>query len=165
MKQILRGRIEKGSQEVALAAIMLALFFVFRTCRVVVIPGVLMVDLSAIPIYTAATFLSWYYTPLFAVSTLYGGSNPLPVFTWFFGMQVVFFTSKIVPEKWVPYLPALGNISSAPVYAVLLHVSGLMPLSIYLVTGFPVALTFYSATAFLGGLAIWKTLRRLGVLE
>ena len=152
------------TKEAALAAVMLALFFVVRTFKIPVVPGVFLIDLSPTFVYTAAAILSWPYTLVFALSNLYLGSNIFPALAHIVGTQVVFFLSKTVPKKWIPHIIVTGPIVSIPTYGIILHVIGWMNFQVYLMAcGIPAVLIIM--TTYIGGLVMWRVLRSFDVID
>ena len=102
--KFLRGYIKNRTKEIVLATILLALFFMTRSFKIQLIPGIFLLDLSGVFIYTAAAVLSWYYTVVFSLATMYGGSNFVVGVAWFLGCQIVFFLSKYVRVKRIPFV-------------------------------------------------------------
>lgn len=161
--KLLKGYVKNRTKEAALAAVLLALFFVVRTYKMTIIPGVLILDFSAAVIYSAVSILSWPYTLVFSLSTLYGGSNVFACVAFIVGSQVVFFLSKLAKEEWVSHTPVFGQVSIL-VYGLLLHFTGGMNLGVFF-TLFALPLTVSLFTTYFGGLMFWKIIRRFGVID
>ena len=161
--KLLQGYVENRTKEAALAAIMLALFFVTRTYKITINPA-FSIDFAGAVIYSAASVLSYPYTILFSLSTLYLGSNMVVTLAFFLGSQAVFFLSRVVGEKWVPHTVGVGQLVSLPSYGLLLHFLGLMDFRVYII-GCGIPALICAITAYIGGLLFWKTFRGLGVIE
>ena len=154
---------ENRTKEAALAAMMLALFFVTRTYKIQLIPGAFLIDFSGAVIYSAASLLSWPYIFVFAFSTFYLGSNLFSGVAMFFGCQAVFFISKSVSEIRRQYTVVSGQIVGYPVYGLLMHFTGLIDFKTFLVVG-AVPILVNSITTTVGGLLIWGVLRRFEIV-
>lgn len=164
MKKILQGRVENRTKEVALAAMMLALFFLVRSFKIPLTP-VLGVDFSGAVILTAPLIFSWPYTLVFPLASLYNSAHPLCIVGWLVGTQTVFFLSRTKRKKWIPHGPLLLGAVVAPLgTGVAMHATGVMNFYVYLtVIAIPVVL--YLIATYVGGIVIWTVLRRLKVVE
>jgi len=161
--KLLEGYMENRTKEAALAAIMLALFFVTRNFKIQITP-IIGFGLSAIWINTAASIFSWPYTVVFSLSTLYGGSSILALPSWFVGTQITFFLSKLVRRKWAKYTPVFGEIAGTLTYVLILGYLGTINPIVFLAT-IAVGQVVACSVAFAGSLVIWKTIRMLGIIE
>ena len=167
-RRLFSGRIKNKTKEVALAAIFMALFFVTRNFKIQVTP-VFAVTLSSIWVNTAASLFSWGWTVAFPLATIYGGSTIYAFLSWFVGTQVVFFLSKIVttisPNRTMPYVCAvlIGELAGWIAYGAILGIVGLSDLRGYFIST-AVGEVLYVVSAFVGSLAIWKIVRRLGIV-
>lgn len=161
-KTLLSGYIPNRTKEAVLASIMLALFFVARTYKIQVIPGLFLFDFSFIFMYTSASLFSWPYTLLFSMSSVYLASIPLlGGFCNFLGIQAVYFISRKVG---LSYGLVLGHLTGLSSYGVALHLLGLMDFRVYLLAcGVPALICVLST--YVGGRVIWSVLRRLGAVE
>lgn len=161
--KLLQGYVENRTKEAALAAIMLALFFVARTFKIQVSPA-FGFDFAASVIFSAASVLSWPYTVLFSLSVLYRGTTPFTVLSFFAGTQATFFLRKVVKDEWAHHTVTFGTVVAAPGYGVILHLLGLMNIRTYfIVSGIPVLLAI--AATYVGGGAIWLAFRRFGIVD
>jgi len=161
--KVLQGYVENRTKEAALAAMLIALFFVTRTYKVQVVPGFAGIDFSGAVIFTAASMLSWPYIFIFTLANIYNVSNIFLLAFVFSGSQVVFFLSKSVGEKWAPHIPAFGQIGGLPLYLFLMHVTGLIDFRVYLAVC-AVPLAIYISTNYVGGLLIWKVVKGFGII-
>ncbi len=162
-RKYLQGYVENRTKEAALAAIMMALFFVARTYKIQVLPFFLL-DLTGSFIFTSASLFSWPYTLIFSGITFYQASNPIAVVAYLVGTQTIFSLTKIFDPKWSKYLPFTGEVTGWLAYGVLLKYAGTMAFRPYLVlTAFPQLIC--TVTTYAGGLLIWRWLRRFGFFE
>lgn len=163
-KRLLSGRIENKTKEAALAATLLTLFFLVRSFKIPLVPGVFLLDFSGAVIYTAALIFSWPYTLIFSLSNVYLGSNLFGILGWFVGTQTVFFLSKIVNRKLVPHIMVSGAVAGPISYGLVMHAAGMMDFRVYLATCTIPALLHALAT-YVGGMVLWAALRRFEIVE
>jgi len=160
---ILKGRIENKTKEAALAAMFIALFIVTKTFRIQV-TSVFALDFAGAILYTASTVVSWPYTLVFTLATLYQGSTIFAILAWFPGLQAAFFISKIVDRKWVKHIPVLGLLVSLPFAAATLHFGGIMDFRVWIAVC-SVPSLFTCITVYIGGRLIWRVLEIFQVIE
>lgn len=162
--KVLQGYVENRTKEAALAAILLALYFVTKNTKIQVTP-ILGLDFSGAIILTSASILSWPYTILFSLLPLYLGSSPIfNIISFFVGTQTVFFLSKMVKKEWSQYTPILGQVTGFPTFGLLLHTTGMMDFRVFMVVQ-AIPILICCLTTFFGGLVIWKSLGRFNIFD
>lgn len=150
------------TKEAALAAMMVTLFFVSRTFSIPV--GGFLLDFSGAIIFTAASVLSWPYTLIFSLSTIYRGSNIFGVIFWFTGTQSVFLLTKLLNKKWSPHIPVFGQPGGVFFYAYAMQIAGFMDALVFFAS-YGIPLLISCVTTYFGGLLIWGVLRRFEVID
>jgi len=161
--KLLEGYVENRTQEAALAAMMLALFFVTRTFKIQISPA-FGFDFVPAVIFSASTILSWPYTVLFSLSVLYKGTTPLTVLSFFIGTQVAFFLRKAFKDEWAHHAVTIAGIISAPSYGVILHLAGMMDIRAFFAVATVSILISNIATA-VGGKIFWVAFRRFNIVD
>lgn len=162
--KLLEGYVKNRTKEASLAAMMIALYFVTKPYKLQVVPGVMALDLSGTIILTSASIFSWPYTLVFSFMHLYMGSSPFAVISWLVATNTVFFLSKMVKKEWRQYTPIFGQITGFPAMGLVLHLAGVMNFRVYAVT-MPLPILVASLGTFIGGLFVWKLLRRFNILD
>ena len=157
--KILRGYVENRTKETALAAMMLALFFVSRTFTIPL--GLVTIDFSGAIIMSAASALSWPFTIVFSLATFYLGSNVFGTMAFLVGTQIAFFTAKSVRRSLVPHTPGVGTLAGMLTYGLLLHSSGIMSFSVYVIA-LSIPIVFACVSTYLGGLLFWRAFKYIG---
>jgi len=161
--KMLEGYVKNRTKETALAAILIALFFVVRSFKIMLTP-VFGVGLGATIIFAATSILSWPYTIVFSFASSYRSATIFTGLAYLAGTQVVFFLSKAVGMKRARYVPVVGDIIAIAVYGWLISVAGLQNMWIFLV-GLGIVFIIDFVVVCLGGLLFWKLFTRFGIVE
>ena len=161
-RKILQGHIENRTKEVALVAVMLALFFIARNLKIQVTPHVGF-SFAPIIIQVTAAIVSWPYTILLSFAPLYRGSSPLAVIGWFAGTQATFFLTKLV-RKRSPLIPVIGDLVVWVVYGMVFQIVGLMGLGVFLTSSI-VPQILCTVSILVGAPLVWKSLEVLNCID
>lgn len=161
--KLLEGYVKNRTKEAALAAMLMALFFVGRTFKIQILPFFLL-DISGIIVFTAASVFSWPYTIIFSLVTLYQGSTIFMFPAFIIGTQVTFILSRLVGKKWAAHTPVFGDLTCCISNGIILHVVGILDFRAFIMISWSVIL-LYLITTYAGGRLIWAALRRFEIVD
>lgn len=160
--KLLEGYVKNRTKEASIAAVYMALFFVFRTFNVPI--PFFHWSLALTPVFAAASFLSWPYTIVFSLATNYGASTPFACIAIFIGSQFIFFTSKLVGKNRAQHITLVGHATSYLAYGLILQYLGMADARIWLVM-YAVPESIEWVSGYIGTQITWKYLREFGLVD